>query len=254
MRLDYELDAGSGRRARLGLIVLHVDETVEPECGRLLDIDGVAVYCSRIRSGEAATADSLSAMAERLPEAASLLPPAVDFSAIGYACTSGATLIGPERVHALVRHGRPIRGGSGDTAVTDPLSAVVAACRALDVRRPAFVSPYVPEVSAALRGALEQRGVEIAAFGSFEESEERRVARIDGASVLEAVTRVGATPDCDGVFVSCTNLRTLDIIPAAEARLGVPVLASNQVLAWHLLRSAGIDASPGVGGRLFEQA
>ena len=65
---------------------------------------------------------------------------------------------------------------------------------------------------------------------------------------------MGSSASCDGVFVSCTNLRTLDIIPVAEERLGVPVLASNQVLAWHLLRSVGIDASPTGGGRLFARA
>ena len=54
---------------------------------------------------------------------------------------------------------------------------------------------------------------------------------------------------CDAVFLSCTNLRTLNVIPEIEARIGKPVLSSNQVLAWHLLRLAGchaVDDAPGV--------
>ena len=58
--------------------------------------------------------------------------------------------------------------------------------------------------------------------------------------------------DCDAVFASCTNLRAMEIIPEAEDILGKPVLCSNQVLGWHMLRLAGIDSDQPAGGRLFK--
>lgn len=255
MRLPCDCDGGIGHRARLGLIVLHMDETVEPECRRLLDIDGVALYCTRIRSGAEVTPEALEDMATRLPDAAALLPPATAFDVVGYACTSAATVIGPERVAGLIRLARPGNGPDSfvDTAITDPLTAAKAACNALGIRRLGFVSPYIESVSAAVRESFEEDGLTIGAFGSFEQAEEHRVARIDPGSVFEAIVRVGEASPCDGVFVSCTNLRTLDVLPAAEDRLGVPVIASNHALAWHMLRSAGIEDRRSGQGRLFRQ-
>jgi maleate isomerase len=43
----------------------------------------------------------------------------------------------------------------------------------------------------------------------------------------------------DGLFLSCTNLRTLDVIAPLEEKLKMPVLSSNLVLAWHLSQIAG---------------
>lgn len=253
MHLGCVTDGGSGERARLGLIVLHVDETVEHEFRRLVGLDGVALYCTRVRSGTELTTDSLEDMAARLPAAAALLPPSTRLDAIGYACTSGTSVIGAARVAELVRSGRTDAGpGSlADTPITDPLTAASAAFRALGIRRLGFVSPYIEPVSRALRASLEADGLTVAASGSFERAEEHTVARIAPASVLEAILRVGAAAPCDGVFVSCTNLRTLDVLAAAEDRLGVPVITSNQALAWHMLRCAGVTDRPEGFGALL---
>lgn len=253
MRLDYELDGGAGYRARLGLIVLHVDETIEPEFRRLIDHDGVAVYCTRIPSGTEATADSLQEMATRIPEASRMLPPAGPMDVVGYACTSGATLIGPDAVKRSIRGARPEDhpGHFGGSEITDPLTALKAACHALGIHRPAFVSPYISEVSSAVRKALETDGLSISTVGSFEQSAEHTVARIRPASMLEAIQRSGRAAPCDGVIVSCTNARTLDVIADAEAQLELPVISSNQALAWHMLRLAGIRTHGRGTGSLF---
>ncbi len=253
MHLDYELDGGAGYRARLGLVVLHVDETIEPEFRRLIDHDGVAVYCTRIRSGTEVTADSLQDMATRIPDAARLLPPARPMDVVGYACTSGATLIGPDEVARSIRDARPKEhpGHFGDSAITDPLTALKAACHALGIHKPAFVSPYIADVSSAVRNALETDGISISTVGSFEQSEEHTVARIRPASMLEAILRVGRAAPCDGVIVSCTNARTLDVLADAEAQLELPVISSNQALAWHMLRLAGVRDHGHGPGSLF---
>lgn len=250
VRLGYETDAGAGSRARLGLIVLHVDEIIEAEFRRLVDLDGVAVHVTRVRSGTEVTAQTLQAMGARIPEAARMLPPTVPPDVVGYACTSGATVIGPEAVARSIREARPVDdpGTFAGARITDPLTAVKAACRALGVRRLGFVSPYIAAVSAAMRDALEADGLGIAAFGSFEQAEEHRVARIAPASIRDAILEVGRAAPCDAVFVSCTNARTLDVLAQAEERLGVPVLSSNQALAWHMLRLAGVgDCRAGLG-------
>lgn len=253
MRLDYVTDEGPGSRARIGLIALHVDETVESELRRLLNIEGVALYCTRVESGTELNEHTLCESAARIPGAARLLPPASRMDAVAYACTSGATVIGPENVARAIRHARhaDAPGSFAHAAVTDPLTAVKAACMHLGVRRLGFVTPYIQSVSSAMRSSLEREGIAVAGFDSFEQAEERMVARISPDSVREAIVRIGRAAPCDAVFASCTNLRTLDILEDTEQELGLPVLSSNLALAWHIRRLTGLSGAMAGSGQLL---
>jgi len=53
------------------------------------------------------------------------------------------------------------------------------------------------------------------------------------------------------VFLSCTALPAVSVIPELEDRLGRPVISSNQVTAWMALRLAGCMAPSPAGGKLF---
>ena len=230
---DYTLAPPIGTRATLGLIVLQADETLEHDFRRLFPSDGVSLYVTRVPSGADVTPDTLAQMEATLPAAAGLLPP-LAFDAVGYGCTSGTAVIGPDKVAAQVRQ------GCDAAHVTDPLSALVALCRARGIARLGFLSPYVENVSATLRAALAARGIETPVFGSFNEAEETKVAKISQASLYDAATALGAQRDVDAVFLSCTNLRTLDVIPQIEQTLGKPVISSNTALAWHLAKLSGL--------------
>jgi maleate isomerase len=244
MKLAFDIDNGQGGVAALGVIVLQSDETLENEWRRLFADPGVALHHARIPSGLHVTTETLIEMERELARTAALLPGAIAFDAIGYACTSGSAVIGPDVVAERIHQSHP------GVAVSDPVSAVTAACRSLGVRRLGFLTPYVPDVSQAIRGVLEGNGLDITAFGSFEESEEHVVAQIAESATLDAIVEIGKATDCEAVFASCTNLRTFGVLAAAEERLGKPVISSNQALAWHLLRLAGVTAHAGPG-RLF---
>ena len=241
----YTTSAPIGSRATFGLVVLQTDETIEHDFRRLLPVDDVALYASRVPSGLDVSRETLGEMEKTIPEAVALFPPWLEFDCIGYGCTSGTSVIGPARVGELVR-------GKADTrAVTEPVSALVAACTHLGLSRLAFLSPYVEDVSATLRGVLGEQGVETPVFGSFNEAVEEKVARLSGNSIIDAAADIGASDAADAVFLSCTNLRTLDVIGPLEDRLNKPVLSSNQVLAWHMMHMAGGLAPAKAVGRLM---
>jgi len=244
MRLDYVLEEQDRtRRAALGLIVLSVDETIEDDFRWLVPADAARLHHARIESDPDLTAETIRAMAARLPAAAALLPSdALDV--IGYACTSGTTVLGEQEITALIGEAHP------GVPVTNPLSALKAACRSLGITRLGLVSPYVAEVSDLLRAALGDAGIAVTAFGSFGEKRERMVAQISPLSVIDAMKEIGQSPECEAVFASCTNLRAAETICRVEAMLGKPVLASNQVMAWHMLRLAGDAKLPVETGRL----
>jgi len=242
--LPYSFTDKIGTRGTLGIVVLQTDETIEHDLHRILPSDGVALYASRIPNAEEVTSDTLGAMAQALPASAGLFPNALEFDVVGYGCTSGTSVIGPDAIADLVRQGCTAKH------VTEPVSALVAACNELGVESLGFVSPYIEEVNTTLRGVLAERGITSPVFGSFNESIDANVARIDGRSLINGALEIGAA-DVDAVFLSCTNLRTLDVIDQIEAKLGKPVLASNQVLGWHMAKLAGLDTR-GLGpGQLF---
>ena len=145
---DFELVGPIGAKATLGLVVLQADETLEQDFRRLFPDRGIAIYTSRIPSGDALSTVSIAAMEAELPRGAGLLPRAARFDAIGYVCTSGTTLIGAEAV------ARMIRQGVDTPIVTDPLTAAIGALTALGVKRLGLVTPYVANITASVRDAF----------------------------------------------------------------------------------------------------
>ncbi|POF30534.1 maleate cis-trans isomerase family protein [Roseibium marinum] len=245
MKLPFKLDCDTQRKKSLGLIVLSVDETIEDEFRPLFSRDDAALYHSRIESAPEVTSETLARMKDRLAEAANLLPGARSLDVVGYACTSGATVIGSDQVAAA------IRSVHADTAVTDPARAVVAALHRLNVTRIGVISPYVAEVSDAICALLVRNGLSPVTVGSFGQAEEVVVARIALRSVEEAICAVGEEQHIEAVFASCTNLRTLKVIERCEQRLGKPVISSNLALAWHMMTLAGLPVDGAGPGRLF---
>ncbi len=242
MRLAYDLD--EKLPVQIGLIVLQADETIEDDLRQLLPKD-VSCLVSRVPSGAEVTTSTLREMEHRLTEAAALFPRSARFAAIGYGCTSGTAEIGVERVTELVQAGATSR------AVSNPVTALIDACARLGVTCLGLVSPYVAPVSDRLRQVLRDAGIDTPRFASFEEPLEENVARIGTASVVNAAVALGRDDDCEAVFLSCTNLRTLAAIPEIEAEIGKPVLSSNQVLAWHLCQLAGASPNAVAPGILF---
>ncbi len=241
MSFPYELNNEEAKA--FGLIVLQADETIEGEFRQLFPAD-VPLFVSRIPSGTELTPESIADMEANLPAAAALLPAGRAYAAIGYACTSGTTLIGVERVRDLVR------GQCEVETVCDPLSSAFEALRSLDVRKIGLVSPYIPSVSAPVAQTFEEAGFDVLSMVHFGEEVEANVARISGPSITAAAKAVA--DGADAVFLSCTNLKTLDEIAALETALRLPVVSSNSALAWNIARAAGHrQKGP---GRLFEEA
>lgn len=232
---SYSLSGPIGARATLGLIVLQSDETIEQEFRALFPSGDVSLYVSRVPSGLEVTGDSLAAMSQTLPAAAALFPRSVKFDVVGYGCTSGTSVIGAQKVAELVG------AGCSTGQVSEPVSALLAMCRAQGIRRLALLSPYVADVSQSLRDTLAAAGVATPVFGSFDEAEEARVARISETSIYDAGIELGRAAEAEALFLSCTNLRTLAVAPRLQAALGKPVLSSNLALAWHMRRLAGLE-------------
>ena len=130
----------------------------------------VSLLHARIPAQPDVTPASLATMEAHMTGTASLLPAGLDV--IGYGCTSGATVIGPDRVADLIRQAHP------GSQVTNPLSAVIAALEALKAKRIGLLTPYVETVNQPLIAALGAAGIEVVIQDSFLQDDDWTVARI----------------------------------------------------------------------------
>ncbi len=244
-KLPFTMDAGICHRAAIGLVVLATDNTIEHEWRSLMRLDGVAFYESRLYNSPRITPETLAEMEKDIAASVALIRPGEPLHVVAFGCTSGAMVIGEERVFERVREARP------GVPCTTPITAALAGLKALGARRIALLTPYVRSISDWMGGYIEARGIGIARAGSYDHENDNEVARIDAGSVRRAVLEIGRDDAVDAVFVSCTSLRVADQVSALEAELGKPVTSSNHAMAWHALRLAGVHDRLPAHGRLF---
>ncbi len=232
-----------GWRGRLGLILPSSNSTNEPEFARWLP-DGVSLHAARMRL-EDVDAESLGAMADEVERCADLLATA-DADAIAYGCTTGSLVHGPGHDEEIEAR---IESVAGVPAVATA-AAIKRAFARLGLERLAITTPYVTELNSREVEFLTDAGYEVAAVDGLGID---RNTEIGAQQPETAYRRARQLPvdDADGVFLSCTNYRTFEVIPALEADLGVPVVTSNQATLWNALAQLGVTADIDDLGRLF---
>ncbi|MFO0995088.1 MAG: aspartate/glutamate racemase family protein [Alphaproteobacteria bacterium] len=243
-QLPAALDDGPAGRAAIGLIVLGNDATIEPELNRILARDGVGVYAHRIALGPDFSVESIRRLEGALAEAAGMIMPDDRLDVVAFGCTSCTMAIGQARVAERIREARP------GTEVTEPVSAALAAFKALGMTRIGLLTPYPHDVNKVAAEFLESQGLTVAAKAGFLRRADYDIARVTPDSIAEAAIELGKAA-VDGIFISGTGLRASSVIARIEAAAGKPVVASNQALAWHCLRLAGAKAPLDGYGRLF---
>ena len=131
--------------------------------------------------------------------------------------------------------------------------AAVEALRALTIRRLVLVGPYGEDAIARETDNLEAVGFAVVgAVGLARGETSGTVLPADWIEAGAAADR----PDADGVFLSGSNTRMMEAIPAIEQRLGKPAVTSIQAALWMGVRplapkSGAVLSDPALG-RLFE--
>ena len=159
----------------------------------------------------------------------------VEPAAVAYGCTSGSFIRGLAGEAALVAG--MVEAGAPRAVTTS--GAVIAAVHALGIQKVAVVTPYDEAVGAKLRAYLNEAGVEVAAQNDMGLT--GRIWTVPNEVTADLARRT-ARGGGDAVLLSCTNLRTYDLIASLEQELGVPVLSANQVTMWAVLAAAGVAA------------
>ena len=244
-RLPFETSQMIGSRARVGLVVLATDYTIEHEMRVLVNLPGVDIYHARIFNSPNISPDSLRAMEPLITATAELILPGDTLDVLAYACTSASIVLGTSTVAKNLNAAKP------EAKTTNPAFAAFEAFAALRAKRIAVLTPYARNVNAMVQKSLEDAGFDVPVFGSFNEPHDPTVAAIDSQSLKNGIARITKGQDVDAIFISCTSVRIAADVAAIETELDIPVTSSNHALAWHCLRLAGIDDKQPELGRLF---
>jgi maleate isomerase len=237
-------DAGTHDRAKIGFVLLATEQTIEDDAMRLCP-PGVGMHFTRAANPDSITVETLSAQADDLARAAATLLPDGSLDVICYACTSGSLVIGEDRVFAELNQGAP------GAVATSLITGVIAALRALGVRRIAVATPYLDEINEMERVYLEAVGFEVVRIKGMLLEKDSDMIRVRPDYIAEFAAALDG-PDVEAVFISCGALRSLEVVEALEARLGKPVVCSNQAMIWDCLRKAGIEDRRDGFGRLWQ--
>ena len=123
---------------------------------------------------------------------------------------------------------------------------IIEAMEFLGVRRVALATPYLDAINEAERAFLASHGLHVVAMRGLGLS--GKAIRAVPPAEVAALVRATDTPESEAVFVSCTDLRAFEIVDALEQELGKPVLTSNQVTLWGILRALRLlPVVPGFG-------
>src|ERR1700677_752527 len=179
--LPCELDAGIAHRAAIGLLVLASDQTMEHEFRHLVRQDGVGLYEARLWSDNAITSATLRAMGERVAPTTALILPGAKLDVVAFGCSSASMELGEDEVFRQIHAARP------GVACTTPVTAAFAAVAAVGAQRSGVLTPYSAEVNAVVRAYLPSRGATIAAFGTFDKTDDRDAARIAPSAIAEGI-------------------------------------------------------------------
>jgi maleate isomerase len=229
---------------RVGLIVLATDHTTEPDFRRVVASERIGVYVARIPYANPTTPENLRRMQPTLTAGTSLILPDEPLDAICYSCTSASVVIGDGEVEAAIRAAKP------GVPVVTPTMAARRGLQALGAKRMSVLTPYTIETSRPMAAYFTDHGFEIASFTCLGFEDDREMARISPAALVE-LAREATDRHADALFVSCTALRAAVAAPAIERAIGRPVVTSNLATAWNCLRLCGETGPRDEFGRLM---
>jgi maleate isomerase len=227
-------------RARIGFVIPSSNRMVEPQM-QLFAPAGIAPHFMRLRM----TNQYKRPLPELLPgilEAAELLMDS-KCDIIVFQCT-GTSMSGGVDMDNLVIS--KIAKATKRPAISTA-SAVKSAFAALAAKRLVFISETEQAGHDKKKLFLKEAGYEILA---------------DKAASLSGTDEYCITPPnywydttmalrndrADAYFISCANIRSIDVIEDLERDLKKPVVTSNQAALWCALRTLGFsDVVPGLG-------
>ena len=228
--------------ARVGLIIPSSNRMVEDEMNHAFP-PGVRAHVTRLRM----TGDNRMPLDQLLPRVEEAARTLVDArcEVVAFHCTANSMdegRGGEERILAALTRGGAARATTTATAIRHALDALRA-------RRIVLITPYTQETTDHEAEFLHEAGYQLLHARGFALAGSDAYCATPSQFWRDRLIEA-ARPDADVYFLSCAAISNLGIIEEAEARLGRPVITSNQAVIWDTLCALGASDRRGPG-RLF---
>jgi maleate isomerase len=224
----------SRRERRIGLLLPSSNTTQEPEFTRILP-DGLTLHAARLPL-RTVDPDSTARIVEDIETESRKLADA-DVDAIVLAATAPTSRNGIGYDQELIMR---IESASGKPATTAS-TALIQALKALDVKRLVLGAPWSEAVNATAAAFVEASGFSVLAHTAIGHISNLEIGLLDQQTAYE-MGLAADRPDAQAVMLACGNWLTTGIVDRLEAALGKPVLTTNQVSLWAVLRLADYHA------------
>jgi maleate isomerase len=203
----------------------------------------VAAYVTRLPL-KGSGSEELLAMASGVRPAAAMLADA-GVERVIFHCTAVSTYSVPlqDEIMASIEDATGLPCFSTGTAI-------VAALRALGARRIVLLTPYLEAVNQREIVFLAQHGLEVVDHHGLGLNTNAEMGKLSPDVFVEQAMQFAAS-GADAYFISCTAIRSAEVIGRLEQALQRPVITSNQAMVWNALRTSGIDDKVEGYGTLF---
>ncbi len=232
-----------GYRERIGLILPSTNTVAEQEFFRMAP-EGISTHVTRVKL-TATNPEGLKAMAGNARRAVDEMTNCLS-DVIVYGCTSGSFLQG-------VEWEKQFRKELSELAQRPVLTTAYncgMALKAFGKKKIAIATPYIDSLNKAAATYFTQLGYEIVSLKGLG----IEVATDIGKNPPHAIYRLGksaVTADTELLFLSCTGIRSVEIVSMLEKDLGIPVFSSNIANIWAAMRIHGLhDKLDGYGSLL----
>lgn len=227
-----------GWRGRIGLLTPSVNSVVEPEMHQMAP-DGVAVFSSRMPLQDSHELAGVEDLVMNAAASARELA-AARVGVIAFACTTASFYQGVEAERKLQAD---IEAAAGVPAVT-AMGSVVEALDTLSAGRIALATPYGDRSNALVADYLGATGHDVVASRGVGISDTALTAFVS-EELAYRLARSLESKDAEAIFISCTNFPTIAILGRLERDTGLPVVTSNQAMAWACFERLGVSSRAG---------
>jgi maleate isomerase len=214
----------------------------EPELTAMMP-DGVACCVTRLPLA-GSSKDELLGMTVQV-EAASQLLEDVRPDLLVFHCTAVSTWDSQMDVTISER----IQAATG-IRTTTTATALIHALQRLKAQKIVLLTPYIEEINDREIHFLQHHGIEVLVCKGLGLRGPHEMLAVDPRAWFELAMKT-RHPDADAYLISCTAIRTFEIIEELEHKLERPVLTSNQAAAWYALRLIGISEPVERAGQLL---
>lgn len=230
---------------RLGLLLPASNSTMEKELQQYLPT-GVSLHVSRMHVGEV-NPEELLAMSKEAPETAKLLAECQP-DLLLYGCTSGSFILGKGFDIELEEN---INKATGIPVITTS-GAVLELFASYGIKRIAVGTPYIDSVNERLVSFLTDNGYDVVSMVGLGHTDNTNIGRLTPWDAMQLAEKANRD-DADAVFLSCTNMQTLESLSAMSALLGKPVLSSNYASLLQSIQMLGYPKESWLGVDLKEE-